>query len=100
MRELTARLDREGPSLSEADRTARNNEIETRTRDIERMKRQLADDLKTRQFDEMNKIKERLDVVLTRIAKEQRYDLILQDGVYVGKSVDMTDMVIKALSAP
>jgi Skp family chaperone for outer membrane proteins len=48
----------------------------------------------------MNKIKERLDALLTRIAKEQGYDLILQDGVYVGRSVDMTESVIKALDSP
>ena len=68
--------------------------------EIERMRRQLSEDLKARQFDEMNKLKERLDALLTKIAKEQGYDLILQDGVYVGKSVDMTDLVIKALSSP
>ena len=56
-----------------------------------------AEDLKARQFDEMTKIKERLDVVLTQLAKDQGYDLILQDGLYVGRSVDITDAVIKAL---
>ncbi len=50
-----------------------------------------------RQFDEMARIKERLDAVLTRLAKEQGYDLILQDGLYVRRSVDITDAVIKAL---
>jgi outer membrane protein len=100
LREMTARFDRDGPTLSAADRTARQREIDARGRDLERMRRQLSEDLKTRQFDEMTKLKERLDALLTKIAKEQGYDLILQDGVYVGKSVDMTDLVIKALSSP
>ena len=47
----------------------------------------------------MSKIKERLDVVLTKMAKDQGYDLILQDGLYVGKTVDITDVIIKALDA-
>ena len=47
----------------------------------------------------MSKIKERLDVVLTKMAKDQGYDLILQDGLYVGRSVDITDTVIKAFEA-
>jgi outer membrane protein len=98
-RELTSRLDREGPTMTEADRTARQREVETRGRDLERTRRQLAEDLKSRQFDEMNKIKERLDTVLTRLAKEQGYDLILQDGLYVRRTVDITDSVIKALEA-
>jgi outer membrane protein len=99
LRDLVSRMDRDGATLSEPDRNARQREIETRTRDIERMRRQLADDLKSRQFDEMSKIKERLDVVLTKMAKDQGYDLILQDGLYVGRSVDITDAVIKALDA-
>jgi outer membrane protein len=99
VRDLASRLDRDGATLSEADRGARQRDIESRTREVERLRRQLADDLKTRQFDEMNKIKERLDVLLTKMAKDQGYDLILQDGLYVGRSVDITDTVIKALEA-
>lgn len=99
LRELTTRLDRESPTLTEADRTARQREVEARGRELERTRRQLAEDVKARQFDEMNKIKERLDTVLTRLAKEQGYDLILQDGLYVRRTVDITDSVIKALEA-
>ena len=97
LRDLVSRLDRDAATISEADRNARQREIEGRTRDIERLRRLLADDLKSRQFDEMSKIKERLDVVLTKMAKDQGYDLILQDGLYVGKTVDITDNIIKAL---
>src|SRR5437764_3984244 len=97
LRDLVSRLDRDAATISEADRNARQREIEVRTRDIERLRRLLADDLKSRQFDEMSKIKERLDVVLTKMAKDQGYDLILQDGLYVGKTVDITDSIIKAL---
>ena len=99
LRDLASRLDRDRATLSEADRSARQRDIESRTREIERLRRQLAEDLKTRQFDEMSKIKERLDVVLTKMAKDQGYDLILQDGLYVGRSVDITDTVIKAFEA-
>ena len=99
LRDLTTRFDREAGGLAEAERATRQREIETRGRDLERLRRQLAEDLKTRQFDEMNKIKERLDTVLTRLAKEQGYDLILQDGLFVRRTVDITDSVIKALDA-
>jgi len=98
-RDMTAKLDREGATMSPADRTTLQREGETRGRDLERTRRQLGDDLKGRQFDEMNRIKERLDVVLTKLAKDQGYDLILQDGLFVRRSVDITDAVIKALDA-
>lgn len=98
-REMTAKLDREGATMSQADRATLQRDVETRGRDLERTRRQLGDDLKARQFDEMNRIKERLDAVLTKLAKDQGYDLILQDGLFVRRSVDITDAVIKALDA-
>jgi len=97
LRDLAARYDREAATTTEADRNSRQREIDTRSRDLERMRRQVGEDLKARQFDEMNKIKERLDNVLTKLAKDQNYDLILQDGLFVRRTVDITDSVIKAL---
>jgi len=96
LRDVTSQLER-GGTMTEADRAAKQREAETRGRELERTRRQLAEDLKARQFDEMGKIKERLDVVLTKLAKDQGYDLILQDGLFVRRSVDITDAVIKAL---
>jgi outer membrane protein len=97
LRDLAARYDRDAATTAEAERNSRQREIDTRSRDLERMRRQVGEDLKTRQFDEMNKIKERLDNVLTKLAKDQNYDLILQDGLFVRRTVDITDAVIKAL---
>ena len=97
LRDLVSRAERDTATAAEAGRAARQRDIELRGREIERQRRQLAEDLKARQFDEMTRIKERLDAVLTKLAKDQGYDLILQDGLYVGRGVDITDIVIKAL---
>ena len=99
LRDLVSRAERDAATTAEADRAARQRDIELRGREIERQRRQLAEDLKARQFDEMSRIKERLDVLLTKLAKDQGYDLILQDGLYVGRGVDITDIVIKALES-
>jgi outer membrane protein len=99
LRDLVSRAERDAATTTEADRTARQRDIEARGREVERQRRLLAEDLKARQFDEMNRIKERLDAVLTKLAKDQGYDLILQDGLYVGRGVDITDIVIKALES-
>jgi len=60
------------------------------------MRRQVGEDLKARQFDEMNKIKEKV-ARCSRARQDQNYDLILQDGLFVRANVDITDAVIKAL---
>jgi outer membrane protein len=99
VRDAVAQLDKGGATLSTDERGARERALETRTREVQRLREQFAEDLRARQFQELDKLKERLDRVLTRYAKERNYDLILQDALYVGKSVDITDDIIKALAA-
>ena len=98
LRTQTAQYEKDKASLSQEDRAARERDLETRGRDVQRQRLQFAEDLRARQFEELDKLKERLDQVLTRLAHEQGYDLILQDALWVGKSVDITDQVIKALA--
>ena len=99
VRAATAELEKVGASLPAEERATRERALETRTRDAERQRQQFAEDLRARQFEELDKLKERLDRVLTRYAKEQNFDLILQDALWVGRSVDITDDIIKALTA-
>jgi len=41
---------------------------------------------------------ERANRVIRQISEQEKYDLILQDAVFAGPKVDITDKVIKALS--
>jgi outer membrane protein len=93
-----AQYDKDKPKLAEDERARRERDLETRGRDLERQRQQFAEDLRARQFEELNRLKERLDQVLTRLARDEHYDLILQDALWVGKKVDITDEVIKALA--
>jgi outer membrane protein len=100
LRAAAAQLDNDRPTLSGEESANRQRAIDARTRDVQRLRDQFAEDLRTRQFEELDKLKERLDKVLTRYAKDNHFDLILQDAAFVGRSVDITDDVIKALQAP
>jgi outer membrane protein len=99
VRAAAEQLARDRATLSSDERASRERSIEARTREVQRLREQFAEDLRARQFEELDKLKERLDKVLTRYAKEHHFDLILQDAAYVGRSVDITDDVIKALQA-
>ena len=85
------------PTLSADEAARRERDVDTRTRDVQRMRQQFAEDLRARQFDELDKLKARLDQVLTKYAKDNHFDLILQDAAFVGPTVNITDDVIKAL---
>ena len=100
VRDASAQLEKSRATLSADERAARERALEARSRDVQRMRQQFAEDLRGRQFEELDKLKERLDRVLTRYAKERNFDLILQDALFVGRTVDITDDVIKALEAP
>ena len=100
VRDIGAQLEKTRATLSADARTAQERTLEARTREVQRLRQVFAEDLRTRQFEELDKLKERLDRVLTRYAKERNFDLILQDALYVGKAVDITDDIIKALEAP
>lgn len=93
----TAQLAKDRATLPVEQVASRERALELRTRDVQRLRQQFAEDLRARQFEELDKLKARLDMVLTQYAKDNHFDLILQDALYVGRSVDITDDVIKAL---
>jgi outer membrane protein len=97
VRAATAQYEKDKAGLDADARAARERDLEVSSRDVERQRQQFAEDLRVRQFEELDKLKEQLDKVLTRLAHDQGYDLILQSALWVGKSVDITDDVIKAL---
>jgi outer membrane protein len=99
VRDAAAQLEKVRATLPADERATRERALEARTREVERQRQVFAEDLRTRQFQELDKLKVRLDRVLTAYAKERNYDLILQDALFVGRSVDITDDIIKALSA-
>ena len=100
VRDAAAQLEKTRATLSADARATQERALEARTREVQRLRQVFAEDLRTRQFEELDKLKERLDRVLTRYAKERNFDLILQDALFVGRAVDITDDVIKALEAP
>ena len=97
VRDAAAQLEKASTALSADERATRERALEARRREVQRLREQFAEDLRTRQFQELDKLKERLDHVLTGYAKERNYDLILQDALYVGRAVDITDDIIRAL---
>jgi outer membrane protein len=94
-----AQYEKQRQGLSEDERATRERRLDLQARDVERLRQQFNEDLRARQFEELDKLKGELDQVLTSYAKANNYDLILQDALWVGKSVDITDDVIKALNA-
>ena len=92
-------LEKNGITLSESERRNKERELADLNRDFQRRQREFREDLNMRQNEEMAAIYERVNKVIKTIAESDKYDLIIQEAVYVGTRIDITERVIKALAA-
>jgi outer membrane protein len=94
------RLEKDAPTLSETERTRRQRELVEQDRDLQRKRREFQEDLNQRRNEELAAVVERANRVIKQIFDTEKYDLILQEVVFAGPRVDITDKVIRALNAP
>ena len=100
LRAQAEKLDRDSPTLSEAEKTRRQRELVEIDRDLQRKHREFQEDLTQRKNEELSSIAERANRTIKAIGEAEHYDLILQDPVvFVSPRVDLTKKVIDALNA-
>ena len=93
------KLDKDAPTLSEAERTRRQRDLVEQDRDFQRRRREFQEDLNQRKNEELASVVERANKVIKQIFDQEKYDLILQEVVFAGPRVDITKKVIDALNA-
>src|SRR3954464_1430920 len=93
------KFDREAPTLSEAQRATRQKQILDQDRDFQRKRREFQEDLNARKNEELQQVLERANRVVKQVAEAEKYDVVLQEAVYINPKYDITDKVIKALNA-
>ena len=93
------KLEKDSPTLSEAEKNRRQRELVEADRDLQRKRREFQEDLNQRRNEETAALVERANKVIKQIFDAEKYDLILQDAVFFSPKVDITDKVIKALAA-
>jgi outer membrane protein len=97
-RDLQAQLDKEGMTMTEADRAKKERDLANMTRDYQRLQREFREDLNIRRNEELASVQERANKVIKEIAESEKYDLIVSDAVYANPRIDITDKVLKALA--
>jgi outer membrane protein len=93
------KLEREAPTLSEAQRNSRQKSLVDQDRDFQRKRREFQEDLNARKNEELQQVLERANRVVKQVAETEKYDVVLQEAVYVNPKLDITEKVIKALNA-
>ena len=93
------KLEKDAPTLSEADRGRRQRELVEQDREFQRKRREFQEDLNQRKNEELAGVVDRANRVIKQIFETEKYDVILQEAVFAGPRVDITEKVIKALNA-
>jgi outer membrane protein len=99
LKSAAEKLEREALTLGEGDRARRERDLGDQDREIQRKRRELQEDMTQRKNDEVGAIVDRANKVIKQIFETEKYDLILQEAVFAGPRIDITDKVIKALNA-
>ena len=99
LKTLSDKYEREAPTLSEIQRTTRQKQLVEQDRDFQRKRREFQEDLNARKNEELQQVIERANRVVKALAEAEKYDLIVQEAVYVNPKHDITDKVLKSLNA-
>ena len=94
------KFEKDAPTLPEAEKTRRQRELVDQERDLQRKQREFQEDLNQRKNEELAAVVERANRVIRQIFETEKNDAILQEVVFAGPRVDITDKVIRALNAP
>ena len=99
LRQATEKFEKDAPTLSESQRAARQRQLAELDRDFQRRRREFQEDLAQRRNEELQQVIERANRVIKQIAETEKYDLILQEAVYIAPKHDITDKVINGLNS-
>lgn len=98
VKKLEDRLNRDGAVMSEAERLKLERELRSQSRELKRASEEFKEDLVIRQNQAFERLRQRVFEVIQIIAKKNKYDLIVSDGVlYASDPVNITDLVLKEL---
>ena len=96
-RDLQLQLDKDGVTMSDSERKAKERDLGNLNRELQRQGREVREDLNLRRNEELGQIQERARKAIQEIARAEKFDLVVEQAVYVDPKNDITDRVMKAL---
>src|SRR5512133_3751155 len=99
LKNASDKFEREAPALSENQRAQRQKQLVDQDRDFQRKRREFQEDLNARKNEELQQVLDRANRVVKQVAEAEKYDVVLQEAVYINPKHDITDKVIKALNS-
>ena len=99
LKAASEKFEREAPTLPEAQRVLRQRQLVEHDRDFQRKQREFQEDLNLRKNEELQAVLERANRVIKQVAEAEKYDLVIQEAVYIHPKHDITDKVLSGLNS-
>ena len=91
-------FDKNSVTMTAAERQKSQKKIQNSKIEIQRIERELREDIDIRRREEIGKLQKKINEAIEEMAKKDKYDLILYQGVaYASKEIDITDKLIEVL---
>ena len=98
LKTATEKFERDAPTLSDSQRQTRQRQLMDQDREFQRKRREFQEDLNARKNEELSQMGDRINKVVKQLAEQEKYDIIVDQAVYINPQHDITDKVIKALN--
>jgi len=99
LKAASEKFEREAPTLAESQRVVRQRQLITQDQEFQRKQREFQEDLNLRKNEELQAVLERANRVIKQIAEAEKYDLVIQEAVYINPKHDITDKVLSSLNS-
>lgn len=94
---MEQQVEKPGSGVSPEELNTQRREFARLVQQFEQARRGFLEDLERRKSEERQKFLRDLSAIVSKIAKAQKLDLVLQEAVHASRAIDITDQVMKAL---
>lgn len=98
LKSASEKFDKDALTMAESERVRRQRDIIEQDRELQRKRREFQEDLNQRKNEELSSVLDRANRVVKQIFEQEKYDVILQEAVFVAPRIDITEKVIRALN--
>lgn len=95
---LQSDLEKNGITMSESKRRAKERALANLNLEFQRSQREFREDLNLRRNEELSLVQDLANKAIAVVARREKYDLILQQAVYISPRIDITKKVIKEMA--
>ena len=98
LKEREASFSKDALTMKDSERGTKEKSLSQLRVDIQRMERELREDINIRRNEELGGLQEQINKAVTAVSKAEGFDLVLYNGVaYANEKIDITDKILKSL---